>query len=85
MDDVVSDRKHVVAVEVDTAMYESFSCIDATGGLCAAVREIPPGDGYKVLRIRYGKDYMAIKVQADLTSGWILNEQGVALRARTGT
>lgn len=41
------------------------------------IADASPGEMFKVARIRYGKDYMAIKVQRDdKSNGWVIYQRG---------
>jgi hypothetical protein len=41
------------------------------------ISDVSPGENLKVARIRYGKDYMAIKVEReDRSNGWLIYQRG---------
>ena len=51
----------------DSAAYEQMHS--------SAIRRLRPGDAVTVLRVTYGKDYMAIQLKtADGTVGWVVND-----------
>jgi hypothetical protein len=69
--DIYIDRQQVVNTLQSVAFYTDWKC----GLKCGEknrIGEIPSGMRFKVLRIRYGKDYMAIKVQYNRKKGWLI-------------
>lgn len=67
--DIHLDRSKEVRILKTTALYESW---ESLGGQESA-STVEPGENLKIERIRYGKDYMAIKVAKDNgLSGWLI-------------
>ncbi|MBN1254319.1 MAG: hypothetical protein JXA50_03515 [Deltaproteobacteria bacterium] len=69
--DIHSDSQQVVTTLQKVAFYSDWKC----GLKCGEknkIGEIPSGARLKVLRIRYGKDYMAIKVIYNREKGWLI-------------
>jgi hypothetical protein len=69
--DIHSDRQQVVTTLQKVDFYSDWKC----GLKCGEknkIGEIPSGMRPKVLRIRYGKDYMAIKVKYNRERGWLI-------------
>jgi hypothetical protein len=76
--DALSDRSHSVDVLKSAPLYAEW---DSPGGR-SPIATVAPGEKLKVLRIRYGKDSLNIKVEReDGSVGWLVLEVGVvALR-----
>jgi hypothetical protein len=69
--DIHSVRQQVVTTLQKVAFYTDWKC----GLKCGEknnICEIPSGIRLKVLRIRYGKAYMAIRVKYNRETGWFI-------------
>jgi hypothetical protein len=66
--DIYKDRQHKIKIIGWTDLQTKPSTSDYE-----IIKKLPPNSQVKVLRIIYGKDYMAIKVEtADGQKGWII-------------
>jgi hypothetical protein len=70
--DIHIDRQQLVNTLQSVAFYTDWKCGQKCGEQNKKIGEIPSGIRLKVLRIRYGKDYMAIKVQYNRKKGWFI-------------
>jgi hypothetical protein len=65
--DIVKDRSKTIKVIRTIPLYKEWEPFTGQGTMSSA----EPGEKLKVLRIRYGKDYMAIKVEKENEAvGW---------------
>lgn len=79
--DVAADRRYVVAVVGP----ESLLALPPHEypGINPSVETLQPGQSLQVLRVRYGKDFEALKVQAPSGhTGWVLSGGGVRVLSR---
>lgn len=79
--DVWNDRQFVVAVEAPTQMYErpphEYPKSNPT------VATLKRGEALRVLRVRYGKDFEAFKVETTNGQiGWVVGGEGVRVLSR---
>ena len=66
--DVLNDRKAKVEIVNEVEAYENWD-LHSSGN---ALFKIAPGEKVKVLRVRYGKDFMSAKVRNNLgNEGWV--------------
>jgi hypothetical protein len=70
--DIYIDRQQVVNTLQRVAFYTDWKCGLKCEEQNKKIGEIPSGIQLNVLRIRYGKDYMAIKVQYNHKKGWLI-------------
>jgi len=76
LSDIAADRTLRVAVTGSVPMYADWE--SAPGRASAAIARVGPAENLSVLRVRYGKDFMAIRVRrADGVDGWILGDDAV--------
>ncbi|MNL29805.1 hypothetical protein D3C87_1515040 [compost metagenome] len=67
--DIWEDRSQSVSIIQQTALYDDWEFGDRQ----KSIGKVERGENLKVLRIRYGKDFMAIKVERnDGSVGWII-------------
>jgi len=69
--DIHSDRQNIVTTLEDVSLNSVWEC----GLNCEnenMIGGIPAGQRMNVLRIRYGKDFMAIKVEYNKDTGWLI-------------
>ena len=75
--DIWHDRQVTVSILKPVALFPDRS-IAAYGSEDQAIATIQPGVEVKVLRIIYGKDYMAFRVRSALDQeGWILYGENI--------
>lgn len=75
--DVAQDRRMTVSITGRVALYPDW---DTEPRYQSAIGEIGPSTSAKVLRVRYGKDFQAIKVQVDGgQTGWVFGGANVYL------
>ena len=75
VEDIHSDRQNIVTTLQKVPFYSDWVC----GLNCGSedrLGEIPSGNRLKVLRIRHGKDFMAIKIEFNSKSGWLIYSSG---------
>lgn len=74
--DLVDDRRYEIKILREVPIYPEWEPLNGQE-VIGAVR---PGEQVKVLRIRYGKDYRAIRVQRENDStGWLIPVDQVEL------
>jgi hypothetical protein len=77
--DVVQDRKLKVSITGAVPLYPEW---DAGPRYQSEIGEIGPSTSTKVLRVRYGKAFEAIKVRTDAgETGWVFTDASVHLIA----
>lgn len=83
--DIISDRANSVNITKTVNAYNDWKCgyAQARESGCETVFEVMAGSEYQVQRIRYGKDFMAIKVRHYDTDGWLFHGADVQLIAGT--
>ena len=75
--DVVGDRGTKVSITGNVPVYPEW---DADPRYQSAVGEVGPSTSTKVLRVRYGKDFQAIKLRTDAgQTGWVFGGANVRL------
>jgi hypothetical protein len=74
--DLKGDRSKSVKILKPTQLYSDWESINGS----KTIGSVAPGEHLKVLRIRYAKDHMAIKVEkADGSSGWLIPDDSVEI------
>ena len=74
--DLRQDRSQTLKILKPTALYEEWGAISST----PSIGTVDAGEKLKVMRIRYGKDFMYVKVErTDGSTGWIIPDAGVEL------
>lgn len=79
--DIKQDKEHVLIVNKDSTVYDDWKC----GYTCNAQKfKVFEGQKYDVLRIRYGKDFMALKIESkNGLLGWAILTENYEL-AKSG-
>lgn len=85
LSDIAEDRSMSVKVTESVVAYDNWECGNHYQLDCKIVFETVVGQSYSVQRIRYGKDFMAIKVTQTGVSGWIYAGKGVHVIAEPNT
>ncbi|RUO35092.1 hypothetical protein [Aliidiomarina soli] len=80
--DIGTDRTKVVEITAPVPAYTDWECGYANKSGCSVVFEVEADAKYDVQRIRYGKDFMAIKIQEGGSSGWIIYGEAVQVHAK---
>lgn len=81
--DVLADRRYRVAIVAPAALYSLPPHEYPESNPVVAV--LPPGQSVRVLRVRYGKDFEALRVETlDGQVGWLLGGEGVKVLSRGG-
>jgi len=76
--DVARDRGSTVSITGNVPFYAEW---DPGPRGQSAIGEIGPSTSAKVLRVRYGKDFQAIKLRTDAgQTGWVFSGANVHLR-----
>ncbi len=71
--DIHRDKKKILNIVKPIPIFDDWKKSEKQN----KIAEIHPGEKVKVSRIRYGKNYMAIKVlREDLTKGWLIYQKG---------
>jgi hypothetical protein len=74
--DLKGDLNKTVKILKLTPLYEAWESISDG----PSIGNVEPGEKLKVLRIRYAKDHMAVKVEkADGSSGWLIPDASVEM------
>jgi len=77
--DVKADQSHTIKVTTDTPAYSDWRCgyrCDITG---EEAFTLAANTTWHVERIRFGKDFMAIKVTNNSLAGWVINSEKIEL------
>lgn len=73
--DLRTDRSKTIKILISTSLREEW---DSMSG--PTVGRVEPGEKLKVLRIRYAKDHIAVKVEkTDGATGWIIPDDSVEI------
>lgn len=80
--DILRDRENYLQVTSKVIVYSTWDCWRSEYGLCESVYELEPGKRYDVYRIRFGKDFMAIKVKPNGVTGWVVLDESIKLVAK---
>ena len=83
--DITEDQSKSVKVTESVAAYDDWECGYQHTLDCKVVFKTEVNQSYSVQRIRYGKDFMAIKVTQAGISGWIYVDKGVQVSAAPNT
>lgn len=79
--DILKDRKFVVAVKAPATLYSLPP--HEYPKTNPAVTTLSVGQPLQVLRVRYGKDFEALKVEtANGQVGWVIGGEGVSVLSR---
>jgi hypothetical protein len=69
--DVAKDKKSTLFVSATTTAYNDWECGNITES-CKETFKLSANTNHNVYRIRYGKDFMAIKVKNNNQAGWVI-------------
>jgi|1_EtaG_2_1085319.scaffolds.fasta_scaffold00003_330 hypothetical protein len=83
--DIATDRAKVVEVSAPVFAYSDWECGYSNQTGCSVVFEVGADTEYDIQRIRYGKDFMAIKIQQGGLSGWVYSGKAVQVHAEPNT
>jgi hypothetical protein len=77
--DILQDRQHILVTEGPVPAYPDWERYPPSGMKPGFV--IPPDTTLRVKRIRYGKDYMAVRVQSEKgETGWVFYGSGFKIK-----
>jgi len=83
--DVAQDQRNRIVVSDKVAAFDKWECGSPLYIGCVKVFTLSPNTEHNVQRIRYGKDYMAIKVNKNNISGWVTLGKNVKIIEQSGT
>ncbi|MFO6423574.1 hypothetical protein [Motilimonas sp. KMU-193] len=83
--DIANDRGKEVKILESVEAFNDWECGYQNQSGCNVVFEVNPNSTFKVKRIRYGKDFMAVKISQDGSSGWVLSGKSVHVYAAPNT
>ncbi|RKR72100.1 hypothetical protein [Marinobacter nauticus] len=83
--DVATDRAKIVEFSAPVSAYTDWECGYPNQSGCSVVFELNANAEYDVQRIRYGKDFMAIKIQKGGVDGWVFSSPAVRVHAGPST
>ena len=73
--DLKEDHSKTIKILKSTPLREDWESMNSS-----STGNVEPGEKLKVLRVRYAKDHMAVKVErADGSSGWIIPDESVEM------
>ncbi|MBU2983992.1 hypothetical protein KO528_01395 [Saccharophagus degradans] len=75
--DIANDRNKEVKIAEGVEAFNDWVCGYQNQSGCDVVFEVSPNSTFKVKRIRYGKDFTAVKISQDGSSGWVFSGKGV--------
>lgn len=74
--DLKEDRAKTIKVLKTTPMFSDWEAISGT----PSIGNVEPGEKLKVLRIRYGKNFMNVKIEKeDGSVGWLIMDSYVEM------
>lgn len=74
--DLKQDRSKTIKILKTTPLYEGWESISGS----STIGNVDPGENLKVLRIRYAKDHMAVKVErSNGSTGWVIPDSSVEM------
>lgn len=71
--DIVSDQRKAIKISKKVAAYNDWECSHQSKVSCRTIFEVLPVQVFQVERIRYGKDYMAVKISLDGKTAWVIS------------
>jgi hypothetical protein len=78
--DIYQDRQIRISIEGPVCMYEAPELAAYPRLQGKPIMQLNPGEAISVLRVRYGKDYMAIKLQtANESIGWVCFDRNIRI------
>lgn len=77
--DIFNDQAKTVKITDTLPAYNAWECGCQNHLGCSVVFEVDSGAVYDVKRIRYGKDFIAIKIDQSGASGWVFSGKGIRL------
>lgn len=83
--DIAQDKKNRIKVVSKVSVYDQWECGDPLYKGCVELFSLEANTDHQVERIRYGKDYMAIKIQKNNLSGWVTYGKNVKITGKSGT
>lgn len=84
--DLASDKdKQIKVTENVVSAHNGWECGYSNRPDCSVVFELTANMVLDVHRIRYGKDFMAIKVKLNSIYGWVILGEGVEFNANSNT
>jgi hypothetical protein len=83
--DIANDKNKSVKITETVSSYNSWECGYQNQVGCSIVFEVKPDSVLDVQRIRYGKAYMAVKINQTGLSGWVFSSKGVQVYAKPNT
>lgn len=83
--DISKDQTNIVRVAGKVEAYNDWECGYSKRPDCEVVFELNENTEHRVRRIRFGKDFMAIKVKKQNKNGWIMLGKGIEIIEQTGT
>lgn len=83
--DVAKDQENTVEITEKSSAYNDWKCGYHNQPNCSVAFEVKAGSVYEVQRIRYGKDFMAIQVDHNGLTGWVVSGSGVRVSAKPNT
>ena len=83
--DIANDRSKEVKITEEVEAFNDWECGYQNKSDCNAVFEVNPDSTFKVKRIRYGKDFMAVKINQAGSSGWVFSGKGIHVYAVPNT
>ena len=83
--DIANDQSKAIKISESVAAYNNWKCGYQSLVGCTKVFEVAPIQTFQVERIRYGKDFMAIKISQDGKTGWVIYGKGIEVYAQPNT
>ena len=83
--DIANDKEKKVKITKPVLAYDNWECGYQNQPNCKVVFEVVTESEYDVQRIRYGKDFMAIKIMQKGLRGWVFSDKEVQIVAGQNT
>lgn len=83
--DIANDRTKNVKITETVLAYNDWECGYQNMPNCSVIFEVMANTTHDVQRIRYGKDFMAIKIHLNGLLGWVFYGKGVKVNAGPNT
>jgi hypothetical protein len=83
--DIANDQRKAIKISENVAAYNEWECGYQSHVGCTEVFEVAPVKILQVERIRYGKDFMAVKISQGEKTGWVIYGKGIEVYVQPNT
>lgn len=83
--DIANDRSKAIKISERVTAYNDWECGYQSQVGCTNVFEVAPVQTLQVERIRYGKDFVAVKISQGEKTGWVISGKGIEVYVQPNT